>query len=201
MAIREALSSENADSLSPSSLSGIIALKCEICGGDTHSRGILIEVEGARLTVCDRCRRFGRETKPLRRPRDSPRDVASKTSPTIVRPSAKPRLVQEHSSKSELQEYELVEDYPQRIRRARESIKATQTELAKRIGERLSIIQKLETGKMWPSDLLVERIERTLHITLRTPISDDSIPHEREKTTSELTIGDIADTVVRKKES
>jgi putative transcription factor len=109
--------------------------------------------------------------------------------------------VQEHSSKSELQEYELVEDYPQRIRRARESIKATQTELAKRIGERLSIIQKLETGKMWPSDLLVERIERTLHITLRTPISDDSIPHEREKTTSELTIGDIADTVVRKKES
>jgi len=165
-----------------------------------HTKGILIEVEGARLAVCERCKRFGQEVrKHLNQPRASPSHLPIKTAPTIPRRTVKPKPVRDKTPKSELQEYELVEDYPQRIRRARESLKATQIELGKRIGERLSIIQKLETGKMWPSDSLVEKIERTLHITLRAPASDDSISHHYEKPKSELTIGDIANPVVKKK--
>lgn len=167
-----------------------------------HMKGILIDVEGARLTVCDRCKRFGQEVrKHLNRPRASPSHPPTETALRIHKRTIKPRPVQEKTPKSELQEYELVEDYPQRIKRARESLKATQLELGKRIGERLSIIQKLETGKMWPSDSLVEKIERTLHITLRAPVSDDLISHHYEKPTSELTIGDVANPVAKKKAS
>jgi len=177
-------------------------LKCEICGGDMHMKGILIDVEGARLTVCDRCKRFGQEVRRRSsQPRASPSHPTIRTAPGIPKRTVKPRPVRENAPKSEFQEYELVEDYPQRIRRARESFKATQLELGKRIGERLSIIQKLETGKMWPSDSLVEKIERALHITLRAPVSDDSISHHYKKATSELTIGDVANPVVKKKAS
>jgi putative transcription factor len=178
------------------------ALKCEICGREVRAAGILIEVEGAKLTVCDRCRRFGQEVRQYpNQPFASPSHVSDKPMHRIPKRIVKPRPIQGETSKIELHEYELAEDYPQRIRQARETLKVTQTELARRIGERLSIVQKLETGRMSPSDLLVEKIERTLHITLKTPVSDDLISHHYEKPASNLTIGDIAGPVVKKKAS
>jgi ribosome-binding protein aMBF1 (putative translation factor) len=47
----------------------------------------------------------------------------------------------------------------------------------------------------------VEKIERTLRITLRAPVSDDAISYHSEKSTSKLTIGDIANPVIKKKTS
>jgi putative transcription factor len=165
-----------------------------------HTKGIVIEVEGAKLTVCERCKRFGQEVRrsssqPRPRLNQPPVNVASRTPKRNIKP--KPVLV--NTPRSGPQEFELVEDYPQRIRRGRERLKATQTEFASRIGERLSIIQKLETGKMWPSDSLVEKIERTLRITLRTPVDDELISPHLDKPTSELTIGDVANPAIKKK--
>jgi putative transcription factor len=167
-----------------------------------HTKGIVIEVEGAKLTVCDRCKRFGQEVRlPSSQPHARIGHPPVKAASRIPKRNIRPKLVLTKAPKSEPQELELVEDYPQRIRRARESLKVTQTEFARRIGEKLSIIQKLETGKMWPSDSLVEKIERTLRMTLRAPVGDELISPHREKPTSELTIGDVANPVVRKRAS
>jgi putative transcription factor len=175
-------------------------LRCEICGEEVAERGTMIDVEGAKLFVCWQCRKFGEEVK--RRPsKPSAQSVqrSAKTPVQNIRRTVKPRVERVRETRQASPELELVEDYPQRIRRARESLNLTQEDLAKRIGERLSIVQKLETGKMWPSDTLVEKLGRILRLTLRAPVEEESVPHQYKRTSSELTIGDIAEPVDKKK--
>ena len=167
---------------------------------ESSSNGVTIEVDGARLLVCERCRRFGVEVK--KKPSKS---VTSTVKPLINTPQkaqrpARPRPMHVKALRAEISEYELAENYPQQIRTARESLKLTQSEFAQKIGERLSIVQKLETGKMRPSDTLVEKIDRVLRINLRTTVEEDMASHHYQKPNTDLTIGDIAKPVVKKKD-
>lgn len=160
----------------------------------------MIEVDGAKLLVCQRCKRFGVEVKKQARERNvSPVKPAVKIPYKTLKPS-RPKPMREKAVKAEILEYELVDDYPQQIRSARESSKLTQADFAQRIGEKLSIVQKLETGKIRPSDALIEKINRVLRINLRAPVEEDLASHHYQKPNLELTIGDIAKPVVKKKD-
>lgn len=66
----------------------------------------------------------------------------------------------------------LAVDYPNKIRRAREKLGVSQKELASKINEKWSIINKLETGDIRPSDSLVMKLERALSIKLREKVED-----------------------------
>ncbi|MEM3564990.1 MAG: multiprotein-bridging factor 1 family protein, partial [Candidatus Jordarchaeaceae archaeon] len=86
---------------------------------------------------------------------------------------------------------DLVEDYAYKIRRAREGKGLSHEELAKKINERVTIIKKIETGKMQPSLALVKKLEKELQINL-TEKSDSKIMTTTSKDQSkELTLGDI----------
>jgi len=50
----------------------------------------------------------------------------------------------------EIEELEVAEDFPKMIKEAREKKKMSQQDLARTVKERLSIIQKIELGKMTP---------------------------------------------------
>lgn len=192
-------------------------MRCEICGREVSERGTMIEVDGAKLLVCAQCRKFGEESSqrsgqprktpsfvpPTRsgQPRDSPGQSTARTPRKIPKRALEPKAMREKREKAESSEYELVDDYPQRIKHAREDLEFTQSELANKVGEKLSIIQKLETGKMRPSDVLIDKLNRVLRITLEAPVEDDLIPHDFEKADVELTIGDVAKQVTKKKES
>jgi putative transcription factor len=192
-------------------------LRCEICGREVSEKGTMIEVDGAKLLVCAQCQKFGEESKQrFGQPRKTPsfvpsiRTGQSRVSPSqtparmprkIARKALEPKVMREKREKAESSEYELVDDYPQRIKHAREDLGFTQSELANKVGERLSIIQKLETGKMRPSDALIDKLNRVLRTTLRALVEDDLIPHDFEKADVELTIGDVAKQVTKKKES
>jgi putative transcription factor len=191
-------------------------LRCEICGKEVDERGTMIEVDGAKLLACAQCRKFGGEDgQRLKKPNPvqfspaSVRPVEPRTplSQTMAKTSRKapqrfiePRAPRRRIERLVPQEYELVEDYPQMIKQGREALGLSQSELANRIGERLSIIQKLETGKIRPSDMIIDKLNRTLRIVLRAPVEDSSIPHDFKKADTELTIGDVAKQVTKKKE-
>lgn len=175
-------------------------MRCEICGMEFPSKGVMIEVDGARLLVCENCRRFGVEAK-----KQTSRRIVSPVKPAVNIPKktqklGRPRSMQAKPLRAQILEYELVEDYPQQIRSARESSGLTQSEFAQKIGERLSIVQKLETGKMRPSDTMIEKIDRVLRINLRAPVEEDLATHHYQKPSTELTIGDIAKSLVKKKD-
>ncbi|MEE9237063.1 MAG: multiprotein bridging factor aMBF1 [Thermoplasmata archaeon] len=128
-------------------------------------------VEGSTLMLCDRCAKLGVE---VRRP-------ATKR---IVRPSSRPAA--RHVLESE---YDLASDFHERIRRARESLGWKRDELAKKLNEKLSIVEKLEKGKIRPDDLLVSRLERTLHVGLREKVEEIETPEKSER--KPLTLGDL----------
>ena len=61
---------------------------------------------------------------------------------------------------------QLVEDFGNVVRRAREKMGLTQAELAARIAEKLSVIKKIEAGKLKPDEALLHKLERALKIKL-----------------------------------
>lgn len=83
----------------------------------------------------------------------------------------------------------LVLDYPDRIRRARERRNLSQKELGKAINEKWSVINKLETGDLRPSDSLVLKLEKKLDIKLREKVEDIHVRKQGETPT--MTLADL----------
>jgi uncharacterized protein (TIGR00270 family) len=83
----------------------------------------------------------------------------------------------------------LAADYPVRIRSARERKKLSQKELAANINEKWSIINKLETGDMRPSDALAAKLERALDISLREKL--DEVHVKKKDDVQPMTLADL----------
>ncbi|UCD93109.1 MAG: TIGR00270 family protein [Methanobacteriota archaeon] len=83
----------------------------------------------------------------------------------------------------------LVSDYGSRIREARTKMGLSQEELGKKINEKWSVINKLETGDMRPDDKLVTKLERTLGVVLREKFTPEKV--DKRESRQALTIGDL----------
>ncbi len=90
---------------------------------------------------------------------------------------------------AEAGEMELVEDFPQRIRAAREARGWKQADLGAKINEKASVIAKLESGAMDPPDELVRKIERELGIRLKEKVQPVAV--KKQSATGTLTLGDL----------
>lgn len=90
---------------------------------------------------------------------------------------------------------ELVENYDAKIRQAREKLGLTHEQLGKRINEKVSLLRKIETGKMKPNNALATRLEHTLKIRLIIPESEEKVkipPSRIAKAKNEgVTLGDL----------
>ncbi|MBU7022584.1 MAG: TIGR00270 family protein [Theionarchaea archaeon] len=142
-------------------------MMCEICGRPIKGKGREIFVESATLTVCQNCARYG--TAVQKKP------VKSSRKPTFHRKT---------------EDYEVIDEYPDVVRRERERKGLTQKELARTINEKESVIHRVETGHMRPSRNLARKLEGALDITLIEKVSEPEVVHTR-RYSDELTIGDI----------
>jgi len=140
---------------------------CEMCGKEV-ALTTRVKVEGSVLRVGPECVHFG---KPL----DPPPTSASAGAPApptrygggASRSTTGPRRMEERDLYAEIGEMELASDWPKRIRVAREALKWTPEDLAKRLNEKKSVVLKLEAGGIHPPDDLVRRVERLLKVRLR----------------------------------
>lgn len=89
----------------------------------------------------------------------------------------------------EMDELDLAEDYPAIVRERRMKIGLSQEELAGRVKEKLSVIQKIETGKMAPNTRLCRALEHELKVKLLVPRKETAVPTTTAPT--EVTLGDI----------
>jgi len=161
-------------------------LRCEVCGRKINGKPITAMIEGAKLTVCVACSKLGRicqeEPKPkllLQRPKTAtarPRMQTSKLQTPAVDTSQ-----------------ELVENYHVKIRQAREKLGFSHEELGKRLNEKVSLLRKIETGKMTPDNRLATLLERTLKIKLIVPAKEEKVPQTKVSKAAgrELTFGDL----------
>jgi putative transcription factor len=86
---------------------------------------------------------------------------------------------------------ELAEDYPKRISKARSKKGLTQEDLAKQINEKKSVISRLESGEMRPSDKLIKKLERTLDIKLKERMEFQIEESKKKLTSGGVTLGDL----------
>jgi putative transcription factor len=154
-------------------------MQCELCGASIQGPAKIVLIEGARLSVCVRCSKHGTE---VQQTRGSP-GAAKKVPGTAPQPKRRPRDV------FDLIEGDIVEDYNERIRAAREVKGWSQQDLAREIKEREVLIKKLEKHDLIPEDDLRKKLEKVLEISLIDAATDELKSRGAGKLTT--TVGDL----------
>ena len=162
-------------------------MRCEVCGRKIYGKPITALIEGAKLTVCNECSKHG--TIVMEKPKQAPPLFKAKTAaPTPLKAlsTGKPLKNAENT-------LELVEGYDTKIRHAREKLGLTHEELGKRISEKVSVLKKIETGKMTPDNKLAAKLEHMLKIKLLVPASEEKASRATvsKQPSRELTLGDL----------
>lgn len=137
--------------------------------------------------VCEICARFAEKQPP---PQKAPATQRIKK----YAPRPKRRI-----PKRSLQDMELRDDYAKVIREAREQKGWTQTELANQLIERLSLVRRIESGKMQPNIQVIEKLEKELEITLLISTSDIPEIKLESKLPGDMTLGDVVHLKKKKK--
>ncbi len=85
---------------------------------------------------------------------------------------------------------EIVPDYDSKIRKAREEMGLTQEVLAKYVGEKVSVIKRIEMGKLKPTIELAKKLEKVLKVTLLSDVASDVGVSVKERKV-EVLLGDV----------
>ncbi|MEM0372226.1 MAG: multiprotein-bridging factor 1 family protein [archaeon] len=147
---------------------------CELCGRSSDEL-YLIELESSRLSVCEECSSRGKFIGRVR--------LAPEKKQAIITPNAP--------------EEEITPDYAEIIRSKREALGITQEDFAKKVSESLSLIKKIELGRIAPSKKTASKIERLLNVRLYSLAGKQSAEETRKKTPP-LTLADIVKIKERK---
>jgi putative transcription factor len=97
---------------------------------------------------------------------------------------------------------ELIENFDQKIRQAREKLGLSHEELGKKTNEKVSLLKKIETGKMAPDNKLAAKLEYALKTKLLVPTTEEKVPKTKSPKQSrrELTLGDLIQLNKKEKE-
>jgi putative transcription factor len=155
---------------------------CELCGADVP-RLKSVAIDATILSVCGDCARFGEEVAtPTLRPSTMPPVIAQRLEARQRRMT--PKDVYEQGG-----ELEFLDDFPRRIREAREARGWKQADLGAKINERASVIAKLESGAITPGDDLVRKVERQLGIKLKERVQPVAV--KKSAAAGGITLGDL----------
>ena len=186
---------------------------CELCGRGMKGRGRNVVIEGASMLVCPECAsKFGHSSSETTQRSDS--QVRPRTSWTEAperhttyrshqptrssKPVSKPKPRKQSGVR--LDDMELVEDYAKIIRTARQKRSMSQDELAQKVGESISTLKSIESGRQKPTEKTIRGLERELEISLLEPLGTAPIKVTKaQRGTAGPTLGDRV--IVKKKMS
>ena len=118
---------------------------CEICG--KRKASFVVEIEGAKLYACHVCAKGGKIIGKLGH-KEEKKKVKEIEEVVVERTE------------------DIVEDYADKIRRARQKMNIELEELAKMLNEKESFLRHIEKGEMIPTIKLAKKLEKVLHIKL-----------------------------------
>jgi len=170
-------------------LFGDLVLRCEVCGRRIHGEPRKALIEGAKMLVCEDCAELGSiypEPDKKFHKTSSILSEKAKTFPAIVSPIRR-QATNFH------QESELVERYGSLIRESREKLGLSHRDLGRKIGEKVSVLKKVESEKMLPDERLATKLEHVLKVRLLVEAQEHEVPEKVfSSPSSHLTLGDIA---------
>jgi putative transcription factor len=155
-------------------------LYCDICGAPIEGQPYIIKLDNAVLHVCRRCAAsYGAVS-------------ASAAAEPQRRAAPPPPPRRAPAPKRAADRYEVVEEYAEVIKRARESMGLSREALASYIGVKESVLRRVESGQLVPDVQLARKLEKALGIKLLVPAQQSEAatgaPAKRE-----LTLGDVAE--------
>ncbi|WP_406535876.1 multiprotein bridging factor aMBF1 [Methanobrevibacter sp.] len=157
-------------------------MECEICGKPVPEHNpIRAKIEGSVMVVCKECSKLGTIQKAPPKPKFRQQPKGKKQNTNRNR---------NYSRRDEPTE-ELVEDFAIEIRKARESKNWSREDLGKKINERVSVITRIETGKMTPDTKLTKKLEKALNIKLLEKINNVDLNQFVNSSSGERTLGNI----------
>ena len=159
---------------------------CELCGADNVST-YKTSTSGARVDACNRCMDRLGLTKP------TPTPVRTTSVKTSTQTSISGPNIMLNSNK------ELAPDFHKRIQQGRAAKGWDQREFARRMNERLNIVQRTENGNR-PTDALIKKIEKVLDVELFIESSASNSRHTSTTGGRNMTIGDAYDELFSRRE-
>ena len=134
---------------------------CEMCGKNVPSTRPVF-IDGARLSVCPNCARFGDEN------RGGSGNRAAGPSATVIeqRLEKRNRRMQTKDVYDGKDNVQIVDGYGEIIRKAHTARGMDLKQFAESIGEKQGILAKVEAETLLPDDKLVKKIEKALDIKL-----------------------------------
>ena len=168
-------------------------MQCEVCGRQIFGTPIRAIIEGAKLSVCSECAKLGSgywEPKPQRPARRG------------IKRQSKPISFSKRQQRPTVTEtLELVDDLGQQVRQARRDLELSHEDLGRKIREKVSVIRKIESGKMVPDLALAEKLEHALKIKLRVPAEEPKVQPVMSSKPRGTTLGDLIQFKVKDKEA
>lgn len=159
---------------------------CDLCGAEIVGKPTFVEVDKAVLSLCPSCARSfvinGRRIRILSAP-DAQTQSAQRAAGK--RPSAR--------RTARRVEYEVVENYAELIRSAREAVGLTRDALARTVGVRESVLRRIEAGQLVPDPSLARKLERVLGIRLLVPADLERTDFSIGGGQVDLTLGDVVE--------
>jgi len=147
-------------------------MRCEVCGREIMGQPFRRVIERARMTVCAQCARFGSGDWTPSTRRGPP-------------PAQRPR-----SEVEAAESLELVDDWGAEIRKARQRLGMTVEDLGMEIGEKTSVIKKLEKEELIPNETLARKLRNALKIELL--VAGEAQPAPRAmRPSGGRTLGDV----------
>ncbi|MBC7117748.1 MAG: TIGR00270 family protein [Methanobacteriaceae archaeon] len=146
-------------------------MRCEICGRKIRGKPIRVKIEGSVMDVCTDCSKFGKVQRQPKKPKRTPRKKITRPMEPV---------------------YEVLEGYNRIIREAREKRGWSREDLAKKMNEKVSVIHRIEAGRMEPDIKLAKKFEKTLNIKILEKFEEEEIPEASRGSLRGATIGDIA---------
>ena len=121
-------------------IAGVIALQCDVCGREIIGKPHRVIIEGAKLTTCAQCAKLGSaEWKP------EPKNL---NLPFKIEPPRRLKLKTAKRKSRDLREdITVIENFGLIVRKARQRAGLSQEDLGRRIGEKVSVIRKIEGEK------------------------------------------------------
>jgi len=164
-----------------------LELRCEICGAKIVGKGFKVVIDGANLIVCSRCA--------MKNPSKIVGYVdLSAPLPRIKRSLSRPlKVARKPRYRRQIVE-EIVEDYAERIKVARERMGLTRELLATMVGEKVSTIRRIEAGTLEPTVTLAKKLEKVLKIKLVEVYEEEEISSRKSYSEEfEPTLGDLVE--------
>lgn len=157
-------------------------MECEICGKPVpENNPIKAKIEGSVMVVCKECSKLGKIQKAPPKPKFVKQNKTKRPTTTRNKP---------YSRNDEPSE-ELIEDFNVEVRKAREAKNWSREVLGKKINERVSVINRIEAGKMTPDTKLTRKLENTLGITLLEKVDKIDLNQFMSSSSGERTLGNV----------